>query len=190
MAWCKTHERRAARHPTPLTRSHGQAFCLNPLILLILPGKQRGWSTTQKGGDRQQVHTAGAPRFRKLNHITLFITHEITGCQYSSHGLPDYCCLRSCQSSPAILPSKFTQSYFQAVVSRVIALPPFLWHRNRKTKLLPSPFILAFYTQEAKGPPCAEQELRYKRNPPCMLNSGLIFFLYKEQNWPFLCSQT
>ena len=121
MAWCKTHERRAARHPTPLTRSHGQAFCLNPLILLILPGKQRGWSTTQKGGDRQQVHTAGAPRFRKLNHITLFITHEITGCQYSSHGLPDYCCLRSCQSSPAILPSKFTQSYLQAVVSRVIA---------------------------------------------------------------------
>lgn len=121
MAWCKTHERRAARHPTPLTRSHGQAFCLNPLILLILPGKQQGWSTTQKGGDRQQVHTAGAPRFRKLNHITLFITHEITGCQYSSHGLPDYCCLRSCQSSPAILPSKFTQSYLQAVVSRVIA---------------------------------------------------------------------
>lgn len=74
-----------------------------------------------EGGDRQQVHTAGAPRFRKLNHITLFITHEITGCQYSSHGLPDYCCLRSCQSSLAILPSKFTQSYLQAVVSRVIA---------------------------------------------------------------------
>lgn len=111
---------RAVRHPTPLTRSHRQAFCANPLILLILPEKQPGWPATQKGGDRQQVRTAGAARFRKLNHITFFITHEITRCQYSSHGLPDYCCLRSCQSSPAILPTKFTQRYLQAVLSPLI----------------------------------------------------------------------
>lgn len=76
----------------------------------------------QKGGDRQQVHTAGTACFGKLNHITFFITHEITHCQYYSHGLPDYCCLRSCQSSPAILPNKFTQSYLQAVLSLPITL--------------------------------------------------------------------
>lgn len=149
MAWCKTQERRAARHLTPLTRSHGQAFCTNPLILLILPGKQQCWSTTQKGGDRQQVHTAGTPCFEKLNHITLFITHEITGCQYPNHGLPDYCCLRSCQSCLAILPTKFTQSYLQAVLSQLITLvAPSLWQSNRKIKLLPA---LSFWHSLCKG---------------------------------------
>lgn len=110
------------RHPTPILTSHRQAFCANPLILLILPGESSGASQQHRRGDRRQVLTAGTARFGKLNHITFFITHEFTRCQYSSHGLPDYCCLRSCQSSPAILPTKFTQSYLQAALSLLITL--------------------------------------------------------------------
>ena len=114
--------RRAVRHPTPLTRSHRQAFCANPLILLILPEKLWGRSATQKGGDQHQVHKAGTARFGKLNHITFFITHEITRCQYSSHGLPDYCCLRSCQSSPAIFPNQIHSELFTGSMSPLTTL--------------------------------------------------------------------
>lgn len=138
MGWCKTPNRRAIRHPTPLTRSHRQAFCANPLILLILPEKLWGRSATQKGGDQHQVHKAGTARFGKLNHITFFITHEITRCQYSSHGLPDYCCLRSCQSSPAIFPSQIHSELFTGSIVSSDNITPFFRHRNRKTKLIPA----------------------------------------------------
>lgn len=140
--------RRAIRHPTPLTRNHRQAFCANPLILLMLPEKQGGRLATQKGGNRQQVHTAGAARFGKLNHITFFITHEITRCQYSSHGLPDCCCLRSCQSFPAILPTKFTRSYLQGSIISADNITPFGQHRNRKIKLIPA---LSFWCSLCTG---------------------------------------
>ena len=84
------------------------------------------------------MHKAGTARFGKLNHITFFITHEITRCQYSSHGLPDYCCLRSCQSSSAIFPNQIHSELFTGSIVSSDNITPFLWHRNRKTKLIPA----------------------------------------------------
>lgn len=91
---------------------------IDPACKAVRPVRgAEGWRRAGSECARRALHASG-----KLNHVTFFITHEITRCQYPSHSLPDYCCLRSCQSSPAILPAKFTQSYLQAVLSPLITL--------------------------------------------------------------------
>lgn len=53
--------------------------------------------------------------------------------------------------------------------------------QGQENKTPSSPFTLAFSLQVAKGPPCAEQELKYKCSSACMLKDRRADIYYTRE---------